>query len=120
MTLRTPFWQQLRRDEIAAARDAGIQNPKVYSHSLGFCLHEPGPLIGLPWEQARCEGRGEVRLDYGNAFTMELSIEDTVPEWNNQNVRFALEEDVVFTRDGCRVVGERQREFYLTSISTVR
>ena len=54
-----------------------------------------------------------MRLDCGNAFTMELSVEDTVPEWGGQSVRFALEEDVIFTGDGCRVVGERQREFYL-------
>ena len=98
---------------LARAREAGISNPKVYSHSLGFYLHEPGPLIGLPWEQECCEGRGDVKLDCGNAFTMELSVEDIVPEWGGQSVRFALEEDVIFTEDGCRVVGERQREFYL-------
>ena len=36
----------------------GIPDPRVYSHSLRRLLHEPGPLIGLPWEQERCTGPG--------------------------------------------------------------
>ena len=100
------------------ARGEGIPQPKVYSHSLGLFLHEPGPLIGLPWEQVRCQGRGDVALEHNYSFTMELSVTDLVPEWGNQEVRFALEEDVVFTscgcgREGCRTIGLRQREFYL-------
>jgi hypothetical protein len=96
---------------LARARAEGIPNPKIYSHSLGLFLHEPGPLIGLPWEQECCEGRGDVPLDYNNAFTMELSVQDALPEWNGEDFRLSLEEDVVFTRDGCRVIGERQGAF---------
>jgi hypothetical protein len=74
-------------------------------------LHEPGPLIGLPWEQERCPGRGDVPLDYGNAFTMELSVAAPVPEWDGADLRLSVEEDVVFTRSGCAVVGPRQTDF---------
>ena len=98
---------------LARARDEGVPGPKVYSHSLGLLLHEPGPLIGLPWEQERCPGRGDVALRPNYSFTMELSVADAVPEWGGQTVRLAVEEDVVFTRDGCRVVGDRQTAFYL-------
>ena len=99
---------------LEKARRDGIPEPKVYSHSLGLFLHEPGPLIGLPWEQERCPGRGDVRLRSGNAFTMELSVTSSVPEWGGERVRFALEEDVVFTREeGCRPVDGRQKRFYL-------
>jgi len=98
---------------LGRARAEGIQNPKVYSHSLGLYLHEPGPLVGLPWEQECCPGRGDVRLDYGNAFTMELSIEDALPEWDGENVRLSIEEDVVYTREGCRLIGQRQTAFHL-------
>ncbi len=108
---------QLLSRTLDRARNAGIPQPKVYSHSLGLFLHEPGPLIGLPWEQARCEGRGDVALEHNYSFTMELSVTDLVPEWGDQEVRFALEEDVVFTSsgrsEGCRTIGPRQREFYL-------
>jgi len=104
---------ELLKNILTRARAQGIPNPKVYSHSLGLFLHEPGPLIGLPWEQERCEGRGDVRLEYNNSFTMELSIMDSFPEWDNQEIQMALEEDVVFTRDGCRLIDGRQTEFYL-------
>jgi Xaa-Pro aminopeptidase len=95
------------------AREAGVPNPKIYSHSLGLLLHEPGPLIGLPWEQEQCPGRGDVALRHNYAFTMELSVTDAVPEWNGQEVCLSIEEDVVFTRDGCRVIGGRQTAFHL-------
>jgi Xaa-Pro aminopeptidase len=95
------------------ARAAGIPQPKIYSHNLGFFLHEPGPLIGLPWEQERCPGRGDVALDYGMTFTMELSVTDAVPEWGGQVVTFSMEQDVAFTEAGCRPVDGRQTDFYL-------
>jgi len=104
---------ELLNNILTHARYEGIPNPKVYSHSLGLYLHEPGPLIGLPWKQERCEGRGDVRLQYNNAFTMELSVRDIVPEWSSQETLMGLEEDVVFTREGCRLIDQRQTRFYL-------
>jgi hypothetical protein len=104
---------QLLSNILTRARDEGVPKPKVYSHSLGLFLHEPGPLIGLPWEQENCAGRGEVRLNYNNSFTMELSVTDVVPEWDGQELRMSMEEDVVFTEEGCRLIDGRQTEFYL-------
>ena len=98
---------------LARARAEGIPEPRVYSHSLGCFLHEPGPLIGLPWEQERCEGRGDVRLRYGNAFTMELSVTGPLPEWDGAPLCMSVEEDVVFAPDGCHVIGERQQRFHI-------
>jgi Xaa-Pro aminopeptidase len=98
---------------LTRARKAGVPGPRVYSHSLGLYLHEPGPLIGLPWEQERCPGRGDVRLELNNSFTMELSVTGPVAEWNGQEIRLGLEEDVVFTKDGCRPLDGRQTAFYL-------
>ena len=104
---------QLLANILARAREKEVPNPKVYSHSLGLFLHEPGPLIGLPWEQERNPGRGDVPLDYNNSFTMELSVTDSLPEWDGAELRLAIEEDVVFTRDGCRPIGRRQKAFHL-------
>ena len=104
---------QLLHNILGRARREGIPNPKIYSHSLGRLLHEPGPLIGLPWEQERNVGRGDVRLEHNHAFTMELSVEGPVPEWGGESLRFALEEDVVFTASGCRLIGGRQKGFFL-------
>ncbi|HUS79478.1 MAG TPA: M24 family metallopeptidase [Patescibacteria group bacterium] len=104
---------QLLANILANAREAGLPNPKVYSHSLGHLLHEPGPLIGLPWEQERNEGRGDVRLEHNYAFTMELSVEGPLSEWGGQSFRMALEQDVVYTEDGCRTIDGRQTRFHL-------
>jgi len=104
---------ELLESILTRAREEGLPHPKVYSHSLGLFLHEPGPLIGLPWEQERCPGRGDVVLEYDSCFTMELSVRGKLPEWNGQEVTMALEEDVVFTRHGCRPMDGRQTEFYL-------
>ena len=115
---RAEFCEGLTGNELLArilarAGDAKVPNPAVYSHSLGILLHEPGPLIGLPWEQKHCPGRGDVALRPNYAFTMELSVADAVPEWDGQKVCLSIEEDVVFTRNGCRVLGDRQTAFHL-------
>ncbi len=98
---------------LARAGAEGIPNPKVYSHSLGLFLHEPGPLIGLPWEQERCPGRGDVCLRYNQCFTMELSVTDRVPEWDVQEVTMSLEQDVAFTEAGCCPIDGRQTTLHL-------
>ena len=104
---------QLLHNILDRAKLEGIPNPRVYSHSLGRLLHEPGPLIGLPWEQEKNIGRGDVKLEPNYAFTMEQSVEGPVPEWGGESLRLALEEDVVFTESGCRLMGERQNKFFL-------
>ena len=93
--------------ERRVSRSAGIP------HSLGHLLHEPGPLIGLPWQQENNPGRGDVALEHGYAFTMELSVTGKVPEWGEQDVCLPVEEDVVFTAEGCRPLHGRQEAFYL-------
>ncbi len=104
---------QLLANILARARRENIPGPKVYSHSLGQFLHQPGPLIGLPWEQDRCEGRGDVLLREKTAFTMELSVEKSVPEWGKENFRMGIEEDVLFAGGRCRLIHGRQQAFYL-------
>jgi len=104
---------QLLTNILTSARSQGIPNPRVYSHSLGLFLHEPGPLIGLPWEQEKCPGRGDVALGTNSCFTMELAVEDAVPEWDGQKVRLSLEQDVMFTPHGCQPIDGLQTQFRL-------
>ena len=104
---------QLLANILARARKAELPDPRVYSHSLGHLLHGLGPLIGLPWEQERNVGRGDVRLEHNYAFTMELSVEGPLPEWGGQSLRMALEQDVVFIETGCRAIDGRQTRFHL-------
>lgn len=84
-----------------------------YSHSLSHYLHEPGPLMGLLWEQEICPGRGDVTMHYDTVYTVELSVTCPVPEWDNQEVTIALEQDAAFTRDGVIYLDGRQTAFHL-------
>ena len=95
------------------ARASGIKKPRVYSHSVGYYLHEPGPLIGLPWEQENTGPRGEVTLVPNSCFTVELSVERPVPEWGGQDFRFPLEQDIVFTSRGVFYLDGRQTEYHV-------
>lgn len=98
---------------LERAHREGIPNPKVYSHSCGMFVHEPGPLIGLPWEQSDTGGRGEVPMRFNSTYTMELSVEAPVAGWDGQPVRLALEQDVMFTRAGVEEIDGRQTAYHL-------
>lgn len=98
---------------LTKAKEAGINKPRIYSHSLGHFLHEPGPLMGLPWEQVNCPGRGDVEMNYNTCYTVELSVTCPVEEWDNQEMTFPIEQDAVFTENGVIFLDGRQTEFHL-------
>jgi Xaa-Pro aminopeptidase len=98
---------------LEKARAAGIPNPRIYSHSLGLFLHEPGPLIGLPWEQVNNVGRGDVKLVPWSCFTCELSVTSPIPEWGGVEFRLPIEQDVVFTGEKVIFLDGRQTRFHL-------
>lgn len=104
---------QILGNILAKAKAEGIRMPKVYSHSLGYYLHEPGPLIGLPWEQVDTGGRGEVKLVPNSIFTVELSVTYPVPEWGGKELRLGLEQAVAFTENGVHFQDWRQTRFHI-------
>ncbi len=95
------------------ARAQGIPNPRIYSHSVGYFPHEPGPLIGLPWEQVNEPGRGDVKLSANSTYTAELSVAMPVPELDGQQLVFGMEEVVLFTGKETVFMDGRQTSFYL-------
>ena len=98
---------------LSRAKAAGIPNPKIYSHSLGHYLHEPGPLMGLPWDQGHIPGRGDVKMSPDTCYTVELSVTCPVPEWHNQDVTFPLEQDACITAEGVTYIHGRQTAFHV-------
>lgn len=98
---------------LKKAGEVGVPGPRIYSHSLGYFLHEPGPLIGLPWEQVKNEGRGDVKLVLNSCFTAEMSVTAPVPEWGGVDFRLPLEQDVAFMKDGVHFLDGRQTAFHL-------
>jgi Xaa-Pro aminopeptidase len=103
---------QILGNVLKKARELGIPGPRVYSHSLGYFLHEPGPLIGLPWEQVNNVGRGDVKLVPMSTFVVELSVTGPVREWG-VDFRVPLEQDIVFTGDRTVFLDGRQTAFHL-------
>mgnify|MGYP001361031897 CR=1 FL=1 len=97
---------------LRKAKELGIPGPRVYSHSLGYFLHEPGPLIGLPWEQVNNVGRGDVRLVPMSTFTAEMSVTGPVPEWG-ADFRLPLEQDILFDGQKAFFLAGRQTAFHL-------
>jgi len=104
---------QLLKNILTAAREKGIRKPKIYSHSVGYYLHEPGPLIGLPEEQENTGGRGEVKLIYNSTFTAELSVTYPIAEWDGKELRMGLEQIITFTKDGTQFLDGRQTKFHI-------
>jgi hypothetical protein len=103
---------QLLANILTSAEAKGILKPKVYSHAIGYFLHEPGPLIGLPWEQEDTGGRGEVELVYNSTFTAELSVSVPVRGFDGKELRMALEQMVAFTERGAYFMDGRQEEIF--------
>jgi hypothetical protein len=104
---------QILRNALRTAAAKGIPGARIYSHSIGLYLHEPGPLLGLPWEQSDTGPRGEVRLVPNSAFTAELSVAAPVPEWGGRELRLALEQVFVFTGGSAAFLDGRQTRFHL-------
>jgi hypothetical protein len=97
---------------LRKARELGIPGPRVYSHSMGLFLHEPGPLIGLPWEQVNHPARGDVTLVPMSTFVCELSVTGPFPEWG-VDFRVPLEQDILFDGEKAVFLAGRQTAFHL-------
>jgi Xaa-Pro aminopeptidase len=80
-------------------KSAGITGT-VYSHPIGLHGHGAGPLIGL-WDfQDGVAGRGDAKVIPSMWFSIELQATTPVPEWSNQPVRMAQEEDIIIDAAG--------------------
>ena len=98
---------------LAAMRAAGIEGT-IYTHPIGDRGHGAGPLIGLWDHQEGVPGRGDVQLLPSTWFSIELQATTPVPEWNNQPVRSAQEEEAELTADGAmRWVLRRQTTWHV-------
>lgn len=98
---------------LTRMRASGIDGT-VYTHPIGDRGHGAGPLIGLWDHQEGVPGRGDVQLLPSTWFSIELQATTPVPEWGNQRVRSAQEEDAELGADGrMRWILRRQTDFHL-------
>lgn len=91
----------------------------VYSHPIGTHGHGAGPLIGLWDYQDGVPGRGDAKVIPSMWYSIELQATTPVPEWNNQPVRSAQEEDVIIDAQGnVRWAFGQQKKFWLVRPTT--
>lgn len=102
---------------LADARAQAIKEglvPSIYCHPVGYHGHAAGPPIGMTDYQQGVPVRGDATFRPNTWHSIELNATVDVPEWGNQPVRFALEEDAAILPDGkWDWVDGRQTEFYL-------
>lgn len=104
---------EILRSSLARMRAAGIEGT-IYSHPIGMNGHGAGPLIGLWDYQQGVPGRGDAPVIPSMWFSIELQATSPVPEWNNQRVSMALEEDMTIDATGAKAWAlRRQTEFHL-------
>ncbi|MES2523058.1 MAG: M24 family metallopeptidase [Gemmatimonadota bacterium] len=104
---------QILKASLDRMRAAGIDGT-IYSHPIGLHGHGAGALIGLWDYQDGVPGRGDHKVIPGMWYSIELQATTKVPEWGNQPVRSAQEEDVIIGADGkVRWANKRQASYHL-------
>ena len=97
---------------LATAREEEL-DATIYWHSIGYHGHGAGVPLGMTDYQDGVPVRGELPFRASTWHSVELNVTHPVPEWDNQPVRFSMEEDAVLTDDGWEWVLGRQESFYL-------
>jgi Xaa-Pro aminopeptidase len=97
---------------LAHAKREGL-NPSIYCHPVGYHGHAAGPPIGMTDYQEGVPVRGDYTFRPNTWHSIELNVTHPVKEWNNQPVRFALEEDAAILETGWAWIDGRQTQFYL-------
>jgi len=87
--------------------------PSIYCHAIGYHGHAAGPPIGMWDHQQGVPVRGDYTFQSNTWHSIELNVRHSVPEWDGQQVSFALEEDAALLEDGWRWIAGRQTELYL-------
>ena len=104
---------EILQASLARMKAKGI-NGTLYSHPIGLHGHGAGPLIGLWDYQTGVPGRGDAPVIAGMWYSIELQATTPVPEWGDQPVRMAQEEDAIVGADGkLRWALKRQDRLFL-------
>jgi hypothetical protein len=104
----TPRWPRRSPRRIAE----GIV-PSIYCHAIGYHGHAAGPPIGMTDYQDGRAGARRLRPAPERLALDRVERPVKVPEWDGQEVRFALEEDAALLEGGWDWVLGRQTRFYL-------
>lgn len=87
--------------------------PSIYSHPLGVHGHAAGAPVGMVDKQTGVPGEGDYPLYADTVHSIELNNRADVPEWGNQEVRIALEQDAALTKTHAYFLARRQVALHL-------
>ena len=94
------------------ALDEGIDS-LVYSHAQGNWVHDAGVWMTHDWPD-RYGDQPRFRLRAGEWISLEFSVSEAVPEWNDQAVTIMREEDTIVHSDGnVEYLSGPQRELWV-------
>jgi Xaa-Pro aminopeptidase len=97
---------------LRRAKDEGLR-PQIYSHPLGVHGHAAGAPVGMTDKQDGVPFEGDYPFFASTVHSIELNNRADVPEWGNQEVRIALEQDAVLTKAGASFLDRRQTALHL-------
>jgi len=103
---------QVLEDALARAHAEDL-DAMIYTHPIGVHGHAAGPIIGLWDQQGGVPGGGSYPLFDNTCYAIELNVKERVPEWDNQLVMFALEEDSALQAGKMHWLDGRQTAFHL-------
>lgn len=103
---------EVLKASLEQGRAEGIE-PHIYCHPLGYHGHAAGPTIGLWDMQDGVPGNGDYPVYDNTCYSNELNVKKTVPEWGDQVVRIALEEDIMLMDGTVHWLDGRLEEFHL-------
>ncbi len=92
---------------VKKAEAEGLK-PLIYSHPIGYHGHGAGPTLGSYRRGVQRSVRADYPLYINTCYSIELNNASIVPEWGNAEVKFYLEEDAAFTKDGCMFIDGRE------------
>ncbi len=103
---------EILQETLAAMKSAGIKGT-VYTHPIGDHGHGAGPLIGMWDRQENIPGRGDVPVWDRTWFSIELSTETPVSEWDNQELWVGQEEEAMIKAGKAQWILPRQTHYHL-------
>ncbi|MDC7246948.1 MAG: M24 family metallopeptidase [Sphaerochaetaceae bacterium] len=98
---------------LAQAKSEGIAKPMLYSHPIGLFGHGPGPTIGSFTNQQYVEGGGERTVHDRTCYALELNIREKVASWDDLEIMWGQEIDILFKDGKARYFAGRQTELHI-------
>jgi Xaa-Pro aminopeptidase len=93
-------------------QDAGFDGyPHAAGHTVGERVHDIGPILGPDWPE-RYGASSHLSIRQHQVFAEEPIVYAPDPR-SGETIHIGLENDVVITAEGCRLLSEDQQELWL-------